>query len=100
MPAIVCNASFSTTDVPKKAEFDSECLCFDEFPVRRFELAAKVQTEKLLSDLQDAEYLFVADFNFQLKCVLLVGGQDRAYSFKKCPKSRKRCTTFTKVRAL
>jgi hypothetical protein len=40
-------------------------------------------------DLQDAEYFFVAGFQFreeflllQLKCDLLVGGQDRAYSFR------------------
>jgi hypothetical protein len=39
-------------------------------------------------DLQDAEYLFVAGFQFrqefllQLKCDILVGGQDRAYSFR------------------
>jgi hypothetical protein len=56
------------------------------------ELAAKVQTEiieKLPVDLQDAEYFFVAGFQFceeffllQLKCDLLVGGQDRAYSFE------------------
>jgi hypothetical protein len=31
---MVCNANFSTNDVSKKAEFDSECLCF---PERRFE---------------------------------------------------------------
>jgi hypothetical protein len=66
-----------------------ECLCFGEFPERRFELGAKLQTEKLPSDLQNAEYLFVADFQFreeflllQLKCDLLIGGQDRAYSFR------------------
>jgi hypothetical protein len=33
-------------DVSKKAELDSECLCFDAFCERRFELAAKLQTEK------------------------------------------------------
>jgi hypothetical protein len=33
--------------VPKKVELDSECLCFDEFPEDRFELAAKLQTHKL-----------------------------------------------------
>jgi hypothetical protein len=82
--------------VPKKAEFDSECICLEEFPESRFELAAKLQTEKLLYDLQDASiytcilvYLFVAGFQFReeflfvrLKCDLLVGGQDRAYSFR------------------
>jgi hypothetical protein len=74
--------------VPKEAELDSECLCFDEFPERHFELATKLQTEKLPGDLQDAEYLFVAGFQFreeflllQLKCDLLVDGQDQTYSF-------------------
>jgi hypothetical protein len=51
-------------DVSKKVELDSECPCFDEFPVRRFELAPKLQTEKFPGDLQDAEYLFVLVFNF------------------------------------
>jgi hypothetical protein len=53
----------------------------------RFELAAKLQTEKLPGDLQDAEYL--AGFQFreeflllQIKCDLLVAGQDPAYSFR------------------
>jgi hypothetical protein len=62
---------------------------FNKFHERRFELAAKLQTEKLAVDLQNAEYLFVADFQFrekllllQLKCDLLIGGQDRAYSFR------------------
>jgi hypothetical protein len=64
----------------KKAELDSECPCFDEFSERRFELAAKLQTEKLPGDLQNAEYLFLTGFQFrqeflllQLKFDLLVG---------------------------
>jgi hypothetical protein len=74
--------------MPKKAELDSECLRFDEFPKRRFELSAKLQIEKLTGDLQDAEYLSVAGFQFceevllQLKCDLLVGDKDRVYSFQ------------------
>jgi hypothetical protein len=75
--------------VSKKAELDSECLRFDEFHERRFEFAAKLQTEKLPGDLQNAEYLFVAGFQFreellflQLKCDLLFSGQNRAYSFR------------------
>jgi hypothetical protein len=71
--------------VSKKAELDSECLRFDEFHERRFEFAAKLQTEKLPGDLQNAEYLFVAGFQFreellflQLKCDLLFSGQNRA----------------------
>jgi hypothetical protein len=66
-------------DVSKKAETNSEWRSFNEFPERRFELAG---------DFQDSEYLFVAGFQFreeflrlQLKCDLLVGGQDHAYSF-------------------
>jgi hypothetical protein len=81
MPAIVCDANFSTTHLLKKTELDSECLYL--------ELAAKLQTEKLPGDLQNAQYLFVAGFQFrekcsplQLKCDLLVGGQDRADSFR------------------
>jgi hypothetical protein len=75
--------------VSKKAELDSECLRFDEFHERRFEFATKLQTEKLPGDLQNAEYLFVAGFQFreellflQLKCDLLFSGQNRAYSFR------------------
>jgi hypothetical protein len=75
-PAIVCNASFSTTSPRKPIRFET-----------RFVL--NVQTEKLLADLQDAEYLFVVSFQFregflilQLKRDLLIGGQDRAYSFR------------------
>jgi hypothetical protein len=54
-------------DVSKKAELDSECLCFDEFPERRYEFATILQTEKVPGDLQDAEYsfLFVAGFQFR-----------------------------------
>jgi hypothetical protein len=51
--------------------------------------ANKLQTEKLQVDLQDADYLFVAGFQFreefllpQLKRHLLVGDQDRAHSFR------------------
>jgi hypothetical protein len=54
-----------------KTVLDSEGLCFDEFPERRFELAAKLQTEKLSGDLQDAEYLFVAGFQFRDEFILL-----------------------------
>jgi hypothetical protein len=74
----------------------SECLCFEDFPERRFELAAKQPTEKLPGDLQDAEYVFVAGFQFreeflllQVKCDLLVGD----LFISKRSKSG-RCTTF------
>jgi hypothetical protein len=67
--------------VPKHGELVSACLCFDEFPEGCFELAG---------DLQNAEYLFKAGFQFreeflllQLKCDLLLDSQDRAYSFRK-----------------
>jgi hypothetical protein len=69
----------------QKAELDSECFCFDEFPQRPSELAAK---QKLPGNLQDAEKLFVAGFQFceevflQLKCNVLVGGQASVYSFR------------------
>jgi hypothetical protein len=78
-------------DVPKEAELDSKCLCFNEFcdRRRRFKLVAKLQTEKLPGDLQDVECFFVPGFQFreeflllQLKCNLLVGSQDRTYSFR------------------
>jgi hypothetical protein len=91
-------------DVPKKAELDSDWLCFHEFPEWRFELAAKQQTEKLSGDLQDAECLFVAGLQFceeflvlQLKCDLLVGVQDGAYSFRNARNREDACTTFTTV---
>jgi hypothetical protein len=52
-------------------------------------LTVKLQSKKPLGDLQDAGYLFVARFLcreefllLQLKCDLLVDGQDRAYSFR------------------
>jgi hypothetical protein len=79
IPAIVCRIQH---DISKKAELDSEYLCFDEFPELRFGLAAKLQTEKLAGDLQDAEYLFREEFRLlQQKCDLLVDDQDLAYSF-------------------
>jgi hypothetical protein len=31
----------------QESRIDSECVCFVEFPEPRFELAAKLQTEKL-----------------------------------------------------
>jgi hypothetical protein len=64
-------------------------LCFDEFPERLFELAGNLQTEKLSGDLQNASTLFVAGFQFreefhllQLNCDIVVGAQDRTYSFR------------------
>jgi hypothetical protein len=58
-------------DISKKAELDSEYFCFDEFPQLRFGLAAKLQTEKLAGDLQDAEHLFAAGFQFREEFRLL-----------------------------
>jgi hypothetical protein len=50
-------------DVPKKTEFNSECLCFDEFPERRLELAAK---------LQIGESCLCFKFRIQVKIEVLV----------------------------
>jgi hypothetical protein len=41
----------SRRNVFKKIELNSESICFDEFPERRFELAAILQIEKLPGDL-------------------------------------------------
>jgi hypothetical protein len=86
MPAIVCNASFHSTTCPKKPN-SIQNACFKGFRETRFELAVKLQTEKLPDDFQDAEYL--AGFQFreeflllQIKCDLLVAGQDPTYSFR------------------
>jgi hypothetical protein len=73
--------------MPKKAELDSECLLTNFLSG-----VLSLQTEKLPGDLQDVEHLFVIGFQFreeflELKCDLLVGGQDRAYSF---PNARNR----------
>jgi hypothetical protein len=76
----------SQRHVPKKAELESECPCFDEFP-ERSELAAKLQTEKLPGDLQEAEVMAGSQFReefllLQLKYDRLVGRQDRDNSFR------------------
>jgi hypothetical protein len=75
--------------IRSQIELDSESLYFDRFPERRFELAAKLQIEKLPGYLQNPEYFFLVGFQFreeflllQLKCDLLVGGQYSAYSFR------------------
>jgi hypothetical protein len=77
-----CLPSFAMQASARRVQ---ECLRFDEFPERRFEFAAKLQTEKLPGDLQNV----VAGFQFreellflQLKCDLLFSGQNRAYSFR------------------
>jgi hypothetical protein len=46
-------------DISKKAKLHQECLYFDEYSDRLFEIAVKLQTEKLPGDLQDAEHLLV-----------------------------------------
>jgi hypothetical protein len=68
MLAIVCIAIFSTT-CPRKPNSIQNVLT--NFPARRFELAAKLQTEKLPGHLQNAEYLFVAGFQFREEFLLL-----------------------------
>jgi hypothetical protein len=50
-----CLPSSAMQASARRAQLDSECLCFVEFPERHFELAAKLQIEKLPGDLQDAE---------------------------------------------
>jgi hypothetical protein len=74
-------------DLLKKAEFDSDASVLTNFLTG----VLNSQTEKLPGDLQDAARVLVRGrFQFreeflllQLRCVLLlVGGQDRAYSFR------------------
>jgi hypothetical protein len=84
MVAIVCNASFSTC--PSTANSFQHASVLTSF----LRGVLNSQTEKLSGDLQNTEYLFMADFQFreeflllQLKCDLLLDSQDRAYSFRK-----------------
>jgi hypothetical protein len=50
MPAIIYNT------VSKKAELDSECLCFHEFLERRFERnEAKIKHRDLRGDFQQSQ---------------------------------------------
>jgi hypothetical protein len=83
MLVIVCNASFSTTATCRRKSnglFNS-------------------QTEKLPGDLQDAEYLFVAGFQFreeflvQLNAISRWRPRSRLF-ISQSPKSRRCCTTF------
>jgi hypothetical protein len=83
MPPIVCNASFSTTYSRKPNSIQNASVFTNHVSG-----VLNSQTEKLPGDLQDDEY-FVASFQFregflilQLKRDLLIGGQDRAYSFR------------------
>jgi hypothetical protein len=82
MLAIVCNVSVSC---PRKRNSIQNAIILTNF----LSGVLSSQTVKLPGDLQDAEYLFVIGFQFrqeflllELKCDLLVGGQDRAYSFR------------------
>jgi hypothetical protein len=70
MPAIILECKLQH-HVAKKAELDSEYLCFDQFPQPHFQLAAKLQTEKIPCDLQNAEYLFVAGLQFREELLFL-----------------------------
>jgi hypothetical protein len=54
----ICSKCLPSFAMPKKAELDAECLCFDEFPERRFEL---VNCKTTTGNLQHAEY-FVRDW--------------------------------------
>jgi hypothetical protein len=84
MLAIVCNASFSTS-CPREPNSVQSASVLTNF----LNGVLNSQTEKLPGDLQNAQYLFVAVFKFreeflllQLKCNLLVDGQDRANAFQ------------------
>jgi hypothetical protein len=57
-----CLPSFAMQALARRVQ---ECLYFEDFPELRFELATKLQTEKHSGDLQDAEYLFMAVFQFR-----------------------------------
>jgi hypothetical protein len=71
-------------DVAKKVELNLESSVLTNF-LSGVLNAANLQTEKLPGDLQNASTLFVAGFQFlllQLNCDLVVGAQDRTYSFR------------------
>jgi hypothetical protein len=67
-PAIVSNASFSTT-CPKRPNSIQNSSVLTNF--LKGVLNSQPQTEKLSDDLQDAEYLFVAGFQFREKIFLV-----------------------------
>jgi hypothetical protein len=82
--AIVYNACFNMT-CPRKQNSIQNASVLTNF----LSGVLNSQTEKLPGDLEDAEYLFMAGCQFreeflflQLKYDLLVGGQDRIYSFR------------------
>jgi hypothetical protein len=72
MPAILCNASFSTTCSRKPNSIQNE------FPEQRSEFAAKLQTENSQAICKTPS-TFRGWFSI---CDLLVVGQNRAYSFR------------------
>jgi hypothetical protein len=84
MSALVYKASCNTTCPRNPNSIQNACVLTNFLSG-----VLNSQTEKLPGELQDAEYLFVAGFQFgaeflllQLKYDLLVGSQDRAYSFR------------------
>jgi hypothetical protein len=107
MPAIVCNASFSTTSPRKPNSIQSASILTNFLSgVLNSQPNCKLRNS---GDLKEAEYLFVAGFQFreefllQLKCDLLAGGRDRAYSFRNARNredAAQRLPITIKVRAL
>jgi hypothetical protein len=63
-------------NVPKKVELDLDCLCFEEFGKPNYKIRNSQVTYKTANAQFRGEFL-----PLQLKCAL-VGGQDRAYSFR------------------
>jgi hypothetical protein len=87
MPVIVCNASSRATCLRKPNSIQNVSV-LTHFVSGVLNSLSNYKLRKLPVNLEDAEYLSVAGLQFreefllwQLKCNLLVGGQDRAYSF-------------------
>jgi hypothetical protein len=88
-------------DVSKKAELDSECPCFHQFPERRFERnEGKVKHSDLQGDFQQSQEVTLLDFernvffcNYKMRSSRW---RPRSRLFiSKRPKSRRCCATFT-----
>jgi hypothetical protein len=82
MPAIVCNGSFSTTS-PRKANSIQSASVLTNFlsGVLNSQPNYKLRNSQV-KDLFVVDFQFREEFLLQLKCDLLAGGQDRAYSFR------------------
>jgi hypothetical protein len=91
-------------DVLKKAELDAEGSCFDEFPERHFELA-NWQTPRWFATHRVFVICgwFSISWRISSSATKMRSSHWRPRSrlfISKRPKSRRCCTTFTKVRAL